>query len=178
MPMQRFPLAALHCAPRKLIMLWCVYLLLMDVIPAAEAAGATIEVQIINPQPSLSNLTNQSDLNITVLSANTVLLLDSRLKSPASGNSTDTSGSDDPNISWWLWIMIGGGFFLLIVVLVLTAVFYSDYAKHLMGYKQLPPAEPGMPTAGKVIQVELVHPCQHPAAMMMVSGSPTQGHIP
>jgi hypothetical protein len=147
MPLQRFTLAAWHCAPRSLIMLWCVYLLLMGAIPTAEA-GATVEVEIINPQPSLPNLTNQSDLNITVLSANTVLLLDSRLKSPASGNSTDTSGSDDPTISGWLWIMIGGGFFLLIVVLVLTAVFYSDYAKHLMGYKQLPPTDPPMPTVG------------------------------
>lgn len=158
---------------RTPLLVCLLFLLLADVL--SVEAGITFEVQVVGAPSSSPNSTNQTGLNITVLGSNTTLLLDSRLKSSAApGNSTDTSGSDDLNLSWWWWVMIGGGFFILIAVLVVTAVFYSDYAKHLMGYKTL--AESGdatSKTGAKVIEVALVHPCRPPpCAMMSVQGYP------
>lgn len=158
--------------PPSSLLLVGLLLLLADVIPTVEA-GTTFDVQFIGaPATPLNATTNQSGLNMTVLGSNTTLLLDSHLKS-APGNSTDTSsGSNDTDLSWWMWLMIGGGFFILIVVLVVTAVFYSDYAKHLMGYKQVP--EGGEATASKtavkVIEVDLVHPCRPPPCVLMSDG--------
>ncbi len=141
----------------------------------------TVEVEVLDAPASTPNATtNQSGLNLTFLGSNSTLLLDLRLKSDAPGNSTDTSsGSDDPHLSWWVWVMIGGGFFILIVVLVVTAVFYSDYAKHLMGYNQVPAAGGGDAagkTAMRVIEVDLVHPCQAP--MIMLSAAPGAHTMP
>lgn len=116
--------------------------------------------------PPAINATNQSGLNVTVLDSNTTLFLDSRPKNAGNATNTTNDGSDDPDLAWWAWAMIGGGFLLLIVVLGVTAAFYSDYAKRLMGYNQVPEAADAQPRAGaKVIEVELVHPCRPPHMM-------------
>lgn len=141
-------------------------LLLADVLPAVEA-GTTIGMQFFGASPPENAANNQTGLNYTVLDSNTTLLVDSRPK--PTGNSTDTSGgTDDPNLAWWVWAMIGGGFLILIVVLGVTAAFYSDYAKRLMGYNQVPEGggEAQTKTGIKVIEVDLVHPCRPPHMMI------------
>ena len=155
-----------RCAP--LMPVYMILLLLADVIPLAEA-GMTFDVRLL--AASAVTNTDLSGLNMTVLNSNTTLLLDSRPKIPGN-HTTPSDGSDDPDLSWWAWILIGAGFFILILVLVVTAVFYSDYAKRLAGYDKLPPPEAVQPNAGmKVIEVALVHPCRPPATAMMSIGS-------
>jgi hypothetical protein len=140
-------------------------LLLIFVDAVAAQTGIDAEIILLTGAPNSTNTTNQTGFDFTILASNTTLLLDSRRKPVSPGNSTATSTTDD-GLSWWAWLMIGGGFFILILVLIVTAVFYSDYAKNLLGYKRLPPGSEGEAAntnarmGVKVIEVDLVHPCR------------------
>jgi hypothetical protein len=140
-------------------------LLLIFVDAVAAQTGTIADIMLLFGARNSTNATNQTGFNFTILASNTTLLLDSRPKPVSPGNSTATSTADD-GLSWWVWGMIGAGFFILTVVLIVTAVFYSDYAKTMLGYKQLPPGSEGEAARSnarmgvKVIEVDLVHPCR------------------
>lgn len=130
-----------------------ILLFLADIV--AAQTGMILEVVLLGSNSSnLENTSSSPGLDFSVLSSSSFLSLIAQPKDASTGNTTNTS-EDDSEWGWLVWALIGGGFFILLIILVLTAVFYSDYAKHLMGYKPMPEQAN---TGARVIEVELVHP--------------------
>ncbi len=147
LPVSGMKFAFINSWGRVLSVLFAV-LFLADIV---AAQGMNLEVVL------LERTSTDPGLVFSVLSSSTFLSLIANPKDPSTGNATNTN-DEDSEWGWLVWVLIGGGFFILLIILVLTAVFYSDYAKHLMGYRQMPEQAN---TGSRVIEVELVHPLRH-----------------
>lgn len=146
-------------------------LFLLAMFLASAEAGMELIIEIPSAPANSTNQTgpsNKTGLNLTVLDANTTIDVDTRLKSPPPDNSTSTKDDSISTLEWGLIAACGVSFVMIVALVIVFGVFYSDYKKRLTGYNQVAPEPPGsapLPTAGgrmgsRVIEVNLVHPCQ------------------